>query len=506
MSRKRGTVRFAIAMLLFLFQIALVIMMSVFLQRFSGYVYYAMEILSLIVILGLINDTRSPSYKIAWIILILILPVTGFIFYHSWGRTDLNKKAYTKVQGCIAHGQNFVKQDERVRKSIKKQYPHRNKISLYLENEGFPVFDRTGMKYYRMGEDLFCDIIKDLKEAKRFILIEFFIVAEGRLWDEIHEIIKEKALNGVEVKLIIDDFGSALRVHNSFIHELKKEGIEVLVFNNMLQYISKLYANHRNHQKIVVIDGNIGYTGGANLADEYVNYTTRFGIWKDSGIRLEGDGVWQLTAIFLEMWDVTTSNRIDDYLKYAPEKSIESTGFCQPFSDGPSNNPKNPAENLFKQIICGANEYLYIMTPYLVLESDIIELIQNCARSNVDVKIITPGIADKKLVNILTKYYYGRLLKSGVRIYEYTPGFIHSKSLICEDNGVIGTINLDFRSLYLPYECGVWVCGNEVIQDAKQDFLDTLVECREVTFSDWKNRSPWMKVIQPVLSLFGTLM
>ena len=316
-----------------------------------------------------------------------------------------------------------------------------------------------------------------------------------------HALLLEKIHQGVEVMFMYDDFGAMLRTSKYFRRNLEEEGFKIQVFNPIHQYTEKLYMNYRSHQKIIVIDGNVGYTGGMNLADEYVNYVSRFGKWKDS------DAVWGLTVTFLQMWEVCANGTMIDYTPYRPTKQFkENNVYCQVIADGPANNPENPIESTYKQIIHYSKKYLYVMTPYLVIEEDMRDSLIFAVKSGVDVRIITPFIPDKKSVKQVTNYNYGKLLEAGVRIYEYTPGFIHAKAIINEDCGIVGTINMDYRSFYLHYECGVFMCNREVIETIRDDFDKTFKISREVTFEEWKNR-PWkIKFLQSVLSLFSTLM
>jgi len=298
-----------------------------------------------------------------------------------------------------------------------------------------------------------------------------------------------------------------LRTPNNFKKNLEAEGFEIHVFNPIHKYTDKLYMNYRSHQKIIVIDGNVGFTGGINLADEYVNMVHRFGIWKDNAVKVEGEAVWGLTVTFLQMWEVSSEGELIDYNPYRPTKQFEENDvFCQIVSDGPANNPRNPIESIYKQIINYAKKYLYITSPCLIIEDDMRDTLITAAQSGVDVRIITPFIPDKKSVKIITNFNYGRLLEAGVRIFEYTPGFIHAKTIINEECGIVGTINMDYRSFYLHYECGVWMCNKEVIDTIKADLVKTMDVSREVTYEEWKNRPLKLKIYQLILNLFSTLM
>ena len=319
----------------------------------------------------------------------------------------------------------------------------------------------------------------------------------------LYPILKDKVKEGVEVKFMYDDFGATLRISKNFKKDLEANGIDVAVFNPIHKYTDKLYLNYRNHQKIIVIDGNIGYTGGMNLADEYANIIDRFGVWKDSAVRVEGDVVWGFTVIFLQMWELCDKLPKLDYNLYRPTKEFpQNDVFCHMVADGPVNNPENPIESLYKQIIYNAKEYLYIATPYLVIEDYLKEALVTAAKSGVDVRIIP----DKKNVKILTNYNYGPLLAGGVKIMEYRPGFIHSKMIINEESGIVGTINMDYRSFYLHYECGLFMCNKEAINLVYDDFISTMKECIEINYQAWKKRPFHIKVYQYILNLFSTLL
>lgn len=502
-----GFLRGCVVGFLVIIQFLIIVMLPLLLQSLTVYFYIILEILSFFVIIGLVNDNRSPSYKIAWISIVLLLPIAGHVMYALWGKSDSKKKIEEKVQAKIKHGFSFVVHDDELMEEFHKKFYVKSRMSRYLASEGFPLFKNNQIEYYPMGEDAFEVIFEDLEKAEKFILIDFFIVAEGAIWDKIHEILLKKIKHGVEVKFLYDDFGAMIRTNKHFKANLEKEGFEVRVFNPIHKYTDKLYMNYRSHQKILVIDGNIGFTGGFNLADEYANLIERFGVWKDNGIRLEGDAVWGLTITFLQMWEVCSEHEFLDYTIYKPEENfIKNNVYCHVISDGPANNPNNPIESIYRQLIEYSCEFLYITTPYLIIETDMKDALVTAAKSGIDVRIITPNIPDKKNVKMLTNYNYGELLEGGVRIYEYTPGFIHAKTIISEDCGIVGTINMDYRSFYLHYENGVWISDKETISTIKEDLINTINISREITYEEWKNRPFRLKIAQSVLNLFSTLM
>ncbi len=500
-----GFLRAAIVGLMVLLQFVMIFYFTYVLRDFSVYLYSALQILSIVIIIGLVNDNRNVSYKISWICIIAMLPITGYFMFILWGNRR-GKKIHRRTLQKLARGNQYLEYDPEVIKEFAVKYPTKSRMTRYLESNHFPLYKNNKIEYYPMAEDTFDAIFEEMEKAEHFILMNFYIVGEGALWDRMHELLLKKIAQKVKVLFLYDDFGAMLRTPSHFRRSLESEGFEVRVFNPIHKYTDKLYMNYRSHQKIIVVDGNVGFTGGMNLADEYVNLVPRFGVWKDNAVKVTGDAVWGLTVTFLQMWEVSGNSQVD-YEVFRPTAEFEQNDvFCQVISDGPANNPKNPVENIYKQMIYYAKKVLYITTPYLIIEDDMRDALITAAISGIDVRIITPFIPDKKNVKLLTNYNYGRLLEAGVRIFEYKPGFIHAKTIISEDSGVVGTINMDYRSFHLQYECGVWICNREVINTIREDLLKTMEESREVTYEEWKNRPVYIKLYQMVLNLFSTLM
>ena len=353
---------------------------------------------------------------------------------------------------------------------------------------------------------MFADMLAVLEKAEHYIFLEYFIVSEGKMWDRILEVLKQKAAQGVDVRVIYDDMGCLARLPAGYHSWLEKEGIKCMAFNPVVPLIS-LVMNHRDHRKIMVVDGHTAFTGGINLADEYINVKARFGYWKDTGIRLKGEAVWSFTVMFLEMWNAYR-NEDDDIQKYRPSvwhpDPFTGEGIVCPYTDTPLDG-EPLAENIYLDILNQAQKYVYIFTPYLILDDVMRNTLCHAAARGVDVRIVTPGIPDKKVVFRLTRSNYAMLLKAGVRIYEYTPGFIHAKSYICDDEfGVVGSVNMDYRSLYLHFECAALLYQTEALTELKRDVLDTIGQSREIMLEDCK-KGFFGELFDSVLRVFAPL-
>lgn len=506
-----GYLRIGLTALFFLVQCILILFLTRWLQNSTVYFYFILELVSVLAVVTLINRNQSPSFRLAWISVALLLPISGFVMYYLWGRSGGSKARNNRfIRQQISYGNQFLVHDEENYQKFLAENPVAGRMVKFMETEHFPLSAGNESKFYAMGEDAFEDIFAAMEQAKDFILIDFFIVAEGVLWDKMHEILKRKCEEGVEVKFLYDDFGTAIRTRKYFRNILQEEGMEVRVFNPIHRYTGDLYINYRTHQKIIVIDGKEGFTGGFNLADEYANLVERFGVWKDTGVRVRGEAVWGLTVVFLQMWDACgVDGKHADYLRYRlmPDQYMKTAGdtICHVIADGPANQSRNLIEGIYNQMMMYADQYLYITTPYLIVEEYMITSLIEAAKRGVDVRIITPAIPDKKMVKLLTNYNYGSLLKEGVRIYEYSLGFIHAKQILTEDAAIVGTINMDYRSFYLHYENGIWMSGKQIQQDVYEDFQNTFRESKEITYEEWLHRPRRWKIIQPFLELFSTL-
>jgi len=448
---------------------------------------------------------RNNPYSIMWAIIILALPVYGLFLFLTFSWSGTFTPGSKGLRKSISHGTSFLEKDPEVYKSLGETRPGRKRIAGYLGRKGQPVYSNTACEYYPLGELHFDAMIKDMEKAEKFIFMEYFIISSGALWDRIQDILVSKAAQGVEVRILMDDIGCMATFPKKMIRTLEQQGIKVIRFNDVHGLFSRNYFNFRNHQKIAVIDGNVGYTGGTNVADEYINAYVKFGHWKDTAIRMEGDAVWSLTVSFLQMWDGETGVS-SDYEKYRPTVSCEGAGYFQPYIDGPAVDMDYISKNIYKLFIYSAKKYVYITTPYLIVDPTMLDALRVAAKGGTDVRIMVPKCWDKWFVHMVTLSNYQNLLEAGVRIFEYTPGFIHAKTILSDDDhAVMGTINMDYRSFYLHYENGVWICDAPVIEAIKKDLVDTFELCTEIKLEEWSKR-PWHeKCIENVLRLFAVL-
>lgn len=498
----------AVALLL---QLVWVFVMVWRLAVYSWYISAAISVLSILVVLRLVNRRINPSYKLGWTLLIMAVPLFGLTLYLLFGSSRIAgmiQKAYESIQKDSAA---YLTQDPEVRQRLAdRDFSAANQSEYIYRYSGFPIFEHTSAEYFQVGDDMFPVLVRELNGASHYIFIEYFIINDGVMWRTILDILEKKAAQGVDVRLIYDDFGCLTTLPGKYDQILRAKGIQCAVFNPF-RPILNIVQNNRDHRKICVIDGHTGFTGGINLADEYINQKERFGHWKDTAVMLKGEAVWNMTAMFLHMWTVITGQKqpipFSDYLphRYHPE-DFPGSGFVQPFSDSPLDH-EVLGENVYLNIINHARHYVYICTPYLIVDNEMMTALCLAAKSGVDVKIMTPGMPDKKIVFLLTQSYYEQLLEAGVKIYEYQPGFLHAKSFVCDDEiSVVGTINLDYRSLYLHFEDGVWMYKNDVIRDIRQDFVETLRYCRSVDLSFCRDRNMAVRGAQSILRLLAPML
>ncbi len=496
-----------------LVQIVLLFLIPYSFPAFAGYFHALCIIISGIAVLHLINNKINPAYKIAWIVPILLFPIFGGVFYALLGGNKLSKRTRRKLQRIERKMEQAFPPSDDIQALLQQiasiQISAANQSAYITEYALCPPHEHTRTEYLSSGELKFERLKQELRRAQHYIFLEYFIIEPGIMWDSILEILQYKVKNGVEVRVIYDDIGCIRTLPHKYHQTLEDMGIKCCVFNPFLPVLSGRF-NNRDHRKIAVIDGRVGFTGGINLADEYINARMRFGHWKDTAIVLEGSGVWNLTVMFLSMWGYLrgVEESFDHFRPYLeiPRSLPFSKGYAQPFCDSPWDQ-ESVGENVYLNMVTRANRYVYITTPYLVIDHEMLTALSNSAKSGVDIRIITPHIPDKWYVHEVSRAHYPLLLEQGVRIYEYTPGFIHAKTFCCDDQfAVIGTINLDYRSLYLHMECGVWLYGTESIADMKQDFLRTLRKSQEITLEDCR-RVPWYRrLLRAFLRAFAPLM
>ena len=386
-----------------------------------------------------------------------------------------------------------------------KDKPGIYRQSEYILNScDMPLYQNTETTYFEIGEKFYDSLIDELKKAKKYIFIESFIVSKGFMLDTILDILKQKVKENVEVRFMFDDWGTIETLPHGFNKKLEAYGIKCVIFNPLVPILSFRH-NNRDHKKIIIIDGNIAYTGGVNIADEYINRKERFGHWKDSGIMIKGEAVKSFTFMFLESWHYY-KNREEDYRRYMPTIEGQSDGYVQPYIYNPMDE-KPVARNVYVNILNEAKKYVYITTPYLIMDVELTNAVISAAQRGVDVEIITPHIPDKWYVHAVTKSFYDELLKAGVKIFEYTPGFIHAKNVICDDDvATIGTVNFDYRSLYHNYECGVWMYNTHIIQEMKNDFENTRDISMKITKELVSRTSLSQRLVQELLKFFSPML
>ena len=474
-------VRFIIAILLILLETLAVLGITFLCAMYIPYFYIAMFLTEIFCVLKIINSEENPDYKIPWLVFVLVVPVAGFMIYFMFYSRRLSNK-WIKRARKIANEQIHTEDGEtltRLKTEDKQAYLQANLLRKLSMTH---VYQNTDVKYFDMGEKLFASMLEDLKKAENFIFMEYFIVEEGIFWNSILDILKEKAANGADVRVVYDDIGCMLTLPGDYHKTLQSYGIKAVPFS-MLKGQANNEFNNRSHRKIMVIDGKVGYTGGVNIADEYINEKTLFGLWKDVGIRLEGEAVVQLTSTFLVDYELNVKTPVDDFAPYFENRiSIENKGYVIPFGDGPEPMYKHRvAKIMLMNMLSQAQDYVYMMSPYLIIDNELCQAMENAAMRGIDVRILTPHIPDKKVVFWMTRSHYKRLMDAGVKIYEFEPGFVHAKVYLSDDKyAIVGTINLDYRSLVHHFENGVWIYNHEVLNQIKDDMAGTMKQSLEM--------------------------
>lgn len=504
--RISAALRLVLVALLLLLQIAIVVALTQVLRQKAYIAYAVLEIVSVFCVARIYIRPGSSSYKPGWIILIMLVPVVGLILYFLWNGNQVKKKLALKTMRMPPELPEVQESSDRAQAELARRWPRWAKLTEYLRRQDLPLFANTEMTYFPTGEEYLEDLLARLEKAKKFIFLEYYIASKGQIWDRICKVLAERAADGVEVNLILDDFGSMMTMPPEEIQALRQKGIWVQMFNPVHHYVNRLYFNYRDHRKIAVIDGDVAYTGGANLADEYANLIVRFGYWKDCGLRLEGEGAWGFTRQFMYLWLRIGGELREPWDTYRPCGGVGGGDFCQPLVDGPDNNPVNTVEDTYQQLIGSANRYVWITTPYLAIDEPMIHTLSIAADSGVDVRLMLPGIPDHKFAYMVAQSYFGELLEHDVKIYTYTPGLLHAKSVVADGEvGFVGSVNMDYRSFQLHFECGALFSGSAVAA-VQEDMNRTMEKSRQVTMEIWKKRKWYVKILGAVLRPFAMWM
>ena len=500
--------RFGIILLLLVIQVLFLFgLFFKFRQLAPHYLGFA-TLFYLVMIVVLVNSDHDASAKITWLIVMMVFPVFGALLY-LYTSVELGHRALKKrMRSIMDRTSQAIPQEQRVLEKVEAASPELADLQYYVNHTGcFPVYENTRVKYFPLGEEMFEAMLAELQKAERFIFLEYFILDEGYMWGRLLDVLSRKAREGVDVRVMYDGTCEFALLPRVYPRKLEALGIRCKVFSPITPFVSTHY-NYRDHRKIMVIDGRTAFNGGINLADEYINHIRRFGHWKDTGVMLQGDAVDSFTLMFLQMWYV--NEPLCDFTPFLTAREFpptgESRGFVMPYGDCPLDD-YNVGESVYMDILNRAHDYVYIMTPYLILDGELEKALTFAAQRSVDVRLILPHISDSFVAQSLAKTYYRPLLKAGVKIYEYTPGFVHAKVFVSDDSkAVVGTINMDYRSLYHHFECATYLHGTDCVADIKEDFLATLDKCQEATLDTVRNEKWYVKLVGDVMKFVAPLL
>jgi len=486
-----------------LLQFGFAISIQLFFREHIAIIGIIYELLSVLIVLKILKDSTRISNDLPWIILILLFPIFGTILLITLSSNYARSKLLKNIFKSEKEYQQYLKQDIKIRKEIDEN--DLDNLKYIVDRSKYPVTKNNKITYYDYGEKFYPELLKELNKAEKFIFLEYFIINKGQMWDGILKILKEKASQGVEVRILYDDMGSIAMLSTKYPNELKKMGIKCIPFNKVSPF-KGIFMNNRDHRKMTIIDGKVAFSGGVNLSDEYININSKLGIWKDNGIKIEGDAIWNLTVMFLTMWNANIKEDKDILkFKYEFKNTEKIDGYVVPYGVAPLHEDLI-GEDVYINIINSAKKYLYIMTPYLIIDTDMTNALIRAAKRGVDVKIIVPGIPDKKIVYTQTSSFFELLSNGGVKIYKFTKGFVHSKVYVSDDKrAVVGTINMDYRSLYLHFENGIYMENVKEIKDVKKDMDETLKDCKKLNDKDVKSgifKSIWQSILRLFAPLF----
>lgn len=507
--RKKGFFKLIFSrffMIILLIALQIFILISMFI-RFDSILPYSQAFyvaFTVVVICWLFNSKMDSTAKLTWMVIFYLFPIPGTILFYLTQK-DFGHFAMTKrVEFLIKESKSILPQKKSVMEDVQLSDSGTDDLCRYVNRTGcFPIYENTDTVYFPSGEAKFESLMAELENADSFIFMEYFIIDEGYMWGKILELLRKKAAQGVDVRVMYDGMCEMSTLTHDYPKRMAELGIKCKAFSPITPFLSTYY-NYRDHRKILVIDGKTAYTGGINFADEYINRRERFGHWKDAAIMLKGEAVASFTLMFLQMWNINEKNaEWDEWLK--PRLFVKGGGFVMPYADCPLDDDK-VGENVYMDILNRATSYVHIMTPYLILDGELESSLKFAAQRGIDVKIILPGIPDKKSAYALAKTHYKELIKAGVKLYEYTPGFVHSKVFVCDDEkAVVGTINLDYRSLYHHFECAAYMYRTSCIPDIERDFDETLKLCREVTPETVKKERLYYKITGQILKFVAPL-
>lgn len=467
-------------------------------------------VLGVIILIYIINARQNSSFKLMWIIFILAVPVVGVVFFIFTKLQPGTRHIASRINEILNEEALFLRPArDAVNKVLVASKQEFGLFKYIYEKGNYPVYDNASVKYFPLGEDKFKEMLYQLEKAQDFIFLEYFIVDRGYMWDSVLEILTRKAREGVEVRFIYDGTNTLSLLPKNYPERMEARGIKCKVFSPMTPFLST-HQNNRDHRKILVIDGHTAFTGGVNLADEYINRRERFGHWKDTAIMVKGEAVNSFTLMFLQMWNIDEKKK-ENFGRYMYnngyiEAGMRNGGYIAPYGDSPFDN-EELGKKVYLDILNRADDYVHIMTPYLILDEEMVDALTYAAQRGVDVKLILPHIPDKKYAYWLARTHYHELISEGVEIYEYIPGFVHAKVFVSDDEkAVVGSINLDYRSLFLHFECAAYIWRNPVVADVETDFQNTLKQCMKMSLKDCKEYNIICRILGQVMRLIAPLM
>ena len=483
-------------------QFGFAIIIRLLFYKYLGIITLFYSIVSILIVLGILKESTRLSNDLPWVILILIFPIFGTILLITLGKNYSKSKLLKNIFEYEKKYSKYLVQDEKIKKEIEDN--NLDNIRYLLNRTNYFVSTNNEVTYYNFGEKFYPELLEELKKAEKFIFMEYFIINEGTMWNGILDILKEKASKGVDVRILYDDMGSLTMLSANYSKQLAKYGIKCITFNKLSPF-KGIFMNNRDHRKITVIDGKVAFSGGVNLSDEYINVNSKLGIWKDNGIKIVGDAIWNLTVMFLTLWNANI-NEDQDITKFKYNfDSNKNNGYVIPYGVAPLHKDLI-GEDVYINMINGAKKYLYIMTPYLIIDTDMVNSLCRAAKRGVDVRIIVPGIPDKKIVYTQTSSFFKVLHDNGVKIFKYKEGFVHSKMFLSDDvRAVVGTINMDYRSLYLHFENGIYMENVDEINKICQDFENTFQDSKNLNDNDVKVgffKSLWQSILRLLAPLF----